>query len=292
MTAESMEDMPKATVVIPTMKGRGPLLPVTIGTVLAQTVQDIEVFVIGDGVDNATRRVIHGLMAQDSRIRFFDFEKHESRGEPNRHTALAEARGEVVCYMCDRDLMLPNHVETMRALLADADFAHTLISAMTPEGRIRVMASLDLADPDDRKWVLKGWCIENGIPLSFAGHTLDMYRRLPHGWRTTPNGLFTDIYMWEQFLAHPDCRAVSGTIPTILYFPRYWRDALSVEEKLAELTEWRAAMHEPGGREKIMQLMIVGLSEANHARCKRMRRFATIRQPLGKLYRRARKLWT
>jgi glycosyltransferase involved in cell wall biosynthesis len=275
----------QATVLLPTMAGRGPLLPLSVGSILAQTVTEIEVFIMGDGVDDVTRQTIYDLMARDSRIRFFDNPVHERRGEPNRHAALAEARGKIVCYLCDRDLMLPNHVETMAALLENADFAHTLISATTPEGDIRFQAFLDLSDPDDRRSILRGWTIENGIPLSCAGHSLAMYRRLPHGWRTTPPGLFTDIYMWEQFLAQPDCRAVSGTVPTILYFPRYWRNDLSVRQKRAELERWDAVIRTPDGLARIQQLMLDGLAEAAHEKAKRLRRFGALRRPLGRIYR-------
>jgi len=31
-----------------------------------------------------------------------------------------------------------------------------------------------------------------------------MYRKLPDGWRTTPEDNYSDVYMWEQFLSHSD----------------------------------------------------------------------------------------
>ena len=34
------------------MSGRAPLLPYSVGSVLAQTVRDLEVFIMGDGVDD------------------------------------------------------------------------------------------------------------------------------------------------------------------------------------------------------------------------------------------------
>src|SRR5690242_12643975 len=117
---------------IPTTSGRGALLPFSVGSVLAQTVADLEVFILGDGVDDATRCIIHELMRHDARIRFFDHPKHARRGEPHRHAALAQARGRIVTYLCDRDLMLPRHLEVMGELLRDADFAHTLITRVTP----------------------------------------------------------------------------------------------------------------------------------------------------------------
>ena len=146
---ESPTNMVEATVIIPTIAGRGPLLPYSVGSVLAQTVGQIEVFLIGDGIGDEDRRIIEELQSQDARIRFFDHNKHEGRGEPNRHTALAEALGRIVCYLCDRDLMLPNHIETMSALLETVDFAHTLISAIPQKGpcdfgRVRVSHGSDV----------------------------------------------------------------------------------------------------------------------------------------------------
>lgn len=246
----------KATVLIPTIRDRGPLLPYSVGSVLAQTVPDIEVFIMGDGVDDETRRAIRDLMQRDSRIKFFDNPKHERRGEPHRHAALAQARGEIVCYLCDRDLMLPNHVETMGRLLTHADFCHTLISRVMPNGSLRFDTEIDIGWPADRRWILSRSCVENSIPLSFAGHTLKMYRRLPHGWRTTPEGRYTDVYMWEQFLARPECRTVSGTAPTILYFPRPKTNDWTVAKKLHELRRWSELVAVSDGNEWILQKMI------------------------------------
>src|SRR5678810_459841 len=103
--------------------------------------------------------------------------------------------------------MLPNHIETVAQLLINCDFFYSLISDVLPgQERIRVVNELNLSDPSDRGWILAARCVQNGIPLSFAAHRLDMYRKLPYGWRTTPENIFTDIYMWEQFLAHTECR--------------------------------------------------------------------------------------
>ena len=267
-----MNETLRATVLIPTIENRGPLLPYSVGSVLAQTVSDIEVFVMGDGVDNDTRAVIHDLMNHDSRIKFFDNPKHLRRGEPNRHRALAEARGEIVCYLCDRDLMLPNHIETVAQLLINCDFCHTLISDVLPgQERIRVVNELNLSDPSDRGWILAARCVQNGIPLSFAAHRLDMYRKLPYGWRTTPENIFTDIYMWEQFLAHTECRVVSGTVPTILYFPRGNRIEWSVQQKLAELEVWSERLRLASWNTWFLQTTINALAQDRIVKARQLR---------------------
>jgi hypothetical protein len=263
-----------ATVMVPTTSGRGPLLPLSVGSILSQTVADIEVFIMGDGVDEATRRLIHEMMRCDSRIRFFDNPKHERRGEPYRHAALAQARGRFVCYLCDRDLMMPNHLEVMGQLLQDADFAHTLISMMMPSGELQFAKAIDIADPADCRWIVQGWCSENGIPLSFGGHSMEMYRKLPHGWRTTPPQHHTDIYMWEQFLAQGQSRGRSGNVPTILYFAKYRRETWSVEQKREEIQRWSEQLAGPSWKEQLMQLVIDGLARDRLTKARQIRSLA------------------
>jgi len=231
---------------------------------------------MGDGVDDDTRAVIDDLMDRDSRLKFFDHPKHERRGEPHRHRALAQALGKVVCYLCDRDLMLPNHIETLEHLLRNSDFGHTFISDVLPrQDCLRVVHEVDLSDASDRRWVLAKRCgARNGIPLSFAAHTLEMYRKLPYGWRTTPEDTFTDIYMWEQFLAHPECRAISGTVPTILYFPRGNRTEWSVQEKLEELKLWSERIKGPSWNNWFLQQTVHVLAKDRILRARQLRGYS------------------
>jgi len=290
---------PRATILIPTMAGRGPVLPLSVGSVLSQTIRNIEVFIIGDGVCDETRAVIRDLVSRDDRVRFFDYPEHPSRGEPNRHEVLSrEARGDIVCYMCDRDLYLPTHVERMLELLEDADFAHTLSFDILPDERFRFKTEMDIARSDDRAWILEGWTAGNGIPLSIAGHTLELYRQLPHGWRETPPGLYTDIYMWEQILAEPSCRAVSDYRPTVLYFPSYLRRGWTVKRRKQELEGWTARMADDAWIEHFLLDVIdaLGRDRLRLARNQRGWRSALkiladslgIRKPLRRIARRLR----
>lgn len=88
--------MTVATVVIPTFN-HGPTLLYSVASALEQTVQDIEVFIIGDGVPDVTREIVGNFIGQDKRVRFFDNPKGPRHGEIYRHQALAEASGEIVC---------------------------------------------------------------------------------------------------------------------------------------------------------------------------------------------------
>jgi len=113
-----------ATVIVPT-HDHGPTLRFALASALAQTVEDIEVLVIGDGVPDVTREIVDEVLRQDARVRFFDHPKGPRHGEPYRHEALGEARGDIVCYLCDDDLWLPQHVELVREALEGADFVAT-----------------------------------------------------------------------------------------------------------------------------------------------------------------------
>lgn len=235
-----------ATIIVPTTGDRGPLLPFSIGSILQQSIQNIEVFVIGDGVSDETRREITALVSRDPRVRFFDHPKHERRGEPYRHEALKSARGRIVCYLCDRDLMLPNHVSLMLDALRDADFAHSLRVVRSRGGGYRVRELLDFTNPKYRN-------SENpNIPLSMVAHTLAFYRRLPFGWRTTPEDTATDKYMWQQFLAVRHCRVAFVPIPTIIYLPRGSHPGLSTAGRLAEIEPLYDQYIHPGGGDRYL----------------------------------------
>lgn len=243
--------MPAATVLIPTFD-HGPVLSRAVSTALAQTVADLEIFIVGDGVPDVTREIAGRLMAQDRRVRFFDNPKGPRNGEIHRHRALAEARGEIVCYLSDDDLWLPDHVATMRDLLRGADFTHALPVKVEPDGAIGGWA-VDLAQPGHREFILMR---ENRMPLSCFAHTLAMYRRLPHGWRAGPLEMPSDLHMYRQFLALPECRAVSGTMPTALVFPSPTRRAWSVEDRCGELDAWIARLSDPDRRHELMRQVL------------------------------------
>ena len=94
--------MTLATVLIPTYN-HGSLLRYSVASALRQTVRDLEIFIVGDGVPDATREIVAELQ-HDPRVRFFDNPKGPRHGELHRHAALRQASGEIVCYLSDDDL--------------------------------------------------------------------------------------------------------------------------------------------------------------------------------------------
>lgn len=253
-----------ATVILPTTGDRGPVLRHSVASVLAQTIGDLELFVIGDGVTPETRDVVAELVAQDQRVRFIDRPKHERRGEPYRHEVLSEqASGSVVAYICDRDLWLPTHLEELTRCLEAADFAHTLRFWIDDEDQYRFTARTDLTGADRDRSVREPPVGRPGmVPLSFAGHTLDAYLRLPHGWRVTPEGVPTDRHMWNQFLDEPWVRVAHTATPTVLAFKRGNHPGLSTAGRLAVLERWSPRLADAGGRDALQRDVHLALWQA------------------------------
>jgi len=238
----------KATIILPTTADRGPVLKYAVESVLQQTEQDWELFIIGDGVNDSTRDFSKSLAESDPRISYFDFPKDGSRGELNRHQLLTnEAKGEVVCYLCDRDLYLENHIELMCRALQSCDIVNSMLTLQRDDGRIKLLRSPEISlTPEvrarkarDMKMVL--------IPLSMVAHRLDAYKKLPHGWRITPSGLFTDSYMWQQFYACDWVRVSIIWSPTVVYLKRGNFPGLSSRERAEESRRFSALYIKSGG---------------------------------------------
>jgi glycosyltransferase involved in cell wall biosynthesis len=223
---------PLFTILLPTSIDRGHLLPYSIRSAQNQTIQDFEIWIIGDGVNDFTRSVIQELMQADERIRFFDFPKHPRRGEKNRHQVLLKANSRNIAYLTDRDYWLPLHLETLNHYLQRYDFASTLNYDVKDDFLVFGHKNLDA-------WDAPSWL------LSCVGHTLDIYRKLPYGWRTTPKELYTDRYMWEQFLVHPECKSYCGLEPTVLWIKRGDHPGLSTLERKELLIKWEKILNDP-----------------------------------------------
>lgn len=237
--------MPAATVLIPT-HCRPQSIRQSIASAQAQSLGDFELFVVGDGVEDATRDTMAELAAADRRIRFFDFPKGPRKGERYRHMALAEATGRFVAYLGDDDVWMEHHLKTLDRLLRKADFGHSLHVGVDAQGELSVLPA-DLAQPAFRSRMLNERF--NRFDFTFGAHTLAAYRRLPHGWRTTPPDFpWTDLHMWRQFLAEPWCRARTAMVPTCICTQSNLRPNMSDAERASELAGWRAKFADPAFR--------------------------------------------
>jgi len=225
--------MTDASIVIPTF--RHPLLlPHALRSALAQEGVEVEVLVVGDGVEDDTRAALEPFLA-DSRVRVFDFEKGERHGERHRDGVVRGARGDVVCYLSDDDLLFPHHVAEMIELLQRVDFAYPPPVIALPDGVLRYRPG-DLSQPEFFALIRAGR--NNFVSLTGASHTRAAYARLPHGWRAAPPGKPTDIHMWEQFAALPGLSGAGGRRLTAIHFPDPDWSVVDQAARAAELESW------------------------------------------------------
>ena len=105
-----MVSSPTISIIMPT-HSRGDVLGFAIESVLAQTVGDFELLVVGDGCAAGTAEVVAGY--RDPRIQFFDLPKAPAFGYANRNVAAREARGKFMGVAADDDLLFPDHLEVL-----------------------------------------------------------------------------------------------------------------------------------------------------------------------------------
>jgi GalNAc5-diNAcBac-PP-undecaprenol beta-1,3-glucosyltransferase len=242
--------MPRASVLIPTHSHRAATLPLAVASVQAQGIGDIEILIVGDGVDDSVRSTVKRLQTTDSRIRFFDFPKGPRNGEIHRDGVLRQARGRIVCYQADDDLWLPEHLEDMETALENADFVGAVHVNVDLEGRARGYF-FDPERPEFKEpWLIwqanhYGSWASNGFGLAFAAHRLDAYLRLPEGWSTTPTGFPTDQFMWIKFARQPWCKMKGLQWPVSLHFPAPDRRNWTPERRTEELRHWTKVIESP-----------------------------------------------
>jgi hypothetical protein len=236
--------MTSVAVIIPTFD-HGRLLRWSVRSVLAQTVPGVEIHIIGDGVTPDAREVIAALVAEHG-VHFHDHPKSPRTGEPYRHELLGRLSVERVFYLSDDDLWLPDHLEHLLPLLERNDLVGAASAWVQADGQVKPMLH-DLGKPFYRELIARG---DNHLTLSAAGHRLDAYRRLPHGWRTTPAGIATDLYMWQQWIAATP-RTASGTTITMLRFPYKLRASWTLAQRDTEQEGWARALATGEGRARL-----------------------------------------
>jgi glycosyltransferase involved in cell wall biosynthesis len=106
--------MPLVSVVTPAYNAAR-YLPETVGSVLAQTVADLELLLVDDGSTDDTLTVARRLAAHDRRVHVMA----KANGGPAaaRNTALRAARGEFIALLDSDDVFRPQYLEKQIAVL-------------------------------------------------------------------------------------------------------------------------------------------------------------------------------
>jgi glycosyltransferase involved in cell wall biosynthesis len=239
----------RCTVLLPVL--RPPyFLPNAIESVLAQTVSEFELCVIGDGAPPETIECAREFARRDPRVKVFPFLKGQRQGEAHLHTVLEKASGNFVAYLEDDDLWFPNHLEELEKLFVTADFGHTIHVTGHPDGHVDSLPS-DLGKPDFRQRFLDD--LFNRFGYSFCGHRLEAYRRLPEGWAPAPVGMYNDLHMWRKFLRVKEFTFGTRMAITAVALPSYLRENMSLEECVREAGVWRSRIADEHERASIVE---------------------------------------
>ncbi len=230
---------------------RPPLfLPYAIDSVLAQTVEQFELFVVCDGAPPETIECAQERARRDPRIKVLIFPKGERIGEAHWHDALRSASGRYVAHIEDDDLWFPNHLEELEQLLQTADFGHLMHVWAKPDESIEALPA-DLAMLEFRQRMLHEEF--NRFGFSVCGYRLDAYRRLPESWAPGPMELWPDLDMWRKFLRRDDFKFGTRMAVTALVLASDFRVQISLEERARESRKWLNRILDERERAKIVE---------------------------------------
>jgi hypothetical protein len=240
---------PRASILVPT-HDKPLTLPVAVASALAQSVDDLEVIVIGDGVGDDVRDAVHPLLA-DPRVRFLDLPKGPHHGEVHRHTAILQARSDAIFYLCDDDLLLRDHVGDLLALLDDHDLVQCWNGYVRPDGTVHLFPT-DLSDPGEVAAHLAE-PFYNAVSITGTAHTRTAYLELDDPWDTTPAGRQPDHHQFTKLMRVPGFRGATSARMTALQLPTSTngRDTWTGDERLAELLRWWQVVQSPDAQDVV-----------------------------------------
>lgn len=281
--------MTRASVIIPCHNKVG-TLPLVVDSVLRQSVQDLEVLMLGDGVTEATRAAIEALVAADARVRFLDFPKGANHGEAYRHDAVLAAESDAIFYLCDDDLLLPEHVSDLLALLENATFVQSLNGYIRPDGSFGSYAA-DLSDPVSVEPILDDRIQFNSVSVTGTAHRRSFYLEVGAHWETTPSGWWPDHHQFARMAPHPAYVGATSHRMTALQMPTSGdgRDTWTEQERVAELARWHEVVVAPDAQERIDELhlrgLVADLAEARPELARRGKRIADLDAYVEQLHR-------
>lgn len=111
--ATKPDTLPVVSVVVPTCN-RPEMLRATLSSILSQTLHNLELIVVSDGLDNETRSVVESF--DESRVVFIE---QPAAGRPSvpRNRGIALARGQFVALCDDDDVWSPEKLHKQVALM-------------------------------------------------------------------------------------------------------------------------------------------------------------------------------
>jgi len=225
----------KFSILLPT-HNRADVLPLALASLLAQTENDWELFLVGDGCTDGTAEVVAKF--SDPRIQWFDLPKAPGFGYRHRNFAFRQMRGDLVAYLTHDDLWLPDHLASLAHFIELNNFAiaYSRVIWVEPGGAL-FPGDFDLNDDETRGKFLA--FAANGIPASCVVHRRDCFSR--YGFWDEQRPSCADWEMWTRIISGGD-RVGYFPTPTCLHFRANWREASNVLSPLVARPDLRAQL--------------------------------------------------
>lgn len=250
---------PQASILVPT-HNKTSQLKTAVLSALSQSIDDIEVLIIGDGVVKESRLVIEELVNTDARVVFLDFPKGPHHGEIYRHEAICLARSNAIFYLCDDDLLLRDHVSDLLSLLEQFDFVQSLNGAVNPNGEISLYPGV-LTDSQTLEWIMRTDRRYNSVSLTGTAHLRNAYLNAGEYWETTPSNEWPDHHQWRRMLRTGKFSTATSHRMTALQFPstEHERHLWSNDQRSDEQKRWGTVINSPDAQMQIDELVRYGV---------------------------------
>lgn len=117
---------PLVTVIIATYN-KSSTLRYAIESVLWQTLEDFELWVIGDGCTDDSEEVVHSFT--DPRVNWYNLPENTGYQSIPHNEGIRRAGGQYISYLNHDDIWMPNHLRVLVDSIEsnDADFAYTIL---------------------------------------------------------------------------------------------------------------------------------------------------------------------
>jgi hypothetical protein len=222
-------------------------LRISLAGALAQTVEDLEVLVVEDGPDRASRAVVRE--SKDDRVRWMCLPQSTgSQAGPNTY-GLRAARAPIVAYLGHDDIWHPEHLaDLLEVLVPPVDVAHAVTLFLG-------------ADQDDRLEIAgtHAWQETTFVPPSSIAHRRESPRV---GAWTGPEG--SGMPVDYAFLVSANARGArfaTSAEPTVFKFPAAWRlDSYRTRDVSPQLQLRQRLISEPQvGRHLVRDALAAGV---------------------------------
>lgn len=208
------------SILMPT-HNRGDVIAYAIESVLAQTVANFELFIVGDGCTDNTEAVVKDYIQKDPRVKWLPFSKGKGFGYGHRNGVLKRARGKYVAFAAHDDLWLSDHLATHLAYFSehkDAVIAYTRPLWVHPDGTI-LPSSYNTDNPATKASFMT---THNEIPADCVVHTRQAMEKV--GYWNAELSVAADWDLWKRIIRQSKSKTIGFiSTPTTLHFRANWR---------------------------------------------------------------------